>query len=142
MTPAAEVVVYWDSSAVLSALFRDRNSEDAIAWSRRSGVHLLSTLAWAEVHAVIARIRRERVLSEVLVNAAYEVLDQGPWRHVNASPEWQLVRDAASRWPLRGADLWHLAAAKSLQITLPELTLLAYDTRLTVAARGERLTSR
>lgn len=46
------VVLYWDSSAVLSALFRDRHSAEAIAWSRRQGVHLLTTLAWAEAHAV------------------------------------------------------------------------------------------
>ncbi len=32
-------------------------------------MHLLSTLAWAEVHAVIARIERERALAKGLVVA-------------------------------------------------------------------------
>src|SRR2546427_12602884 len=81
-----EVVVYWDSSAVLSALFEDRYSEQAARWAGRSGMHLLSTLAWAEVYAVIARGEREHVLTGVLINAAREVLEEGPWRRLNASP--------------------------------------------------------
>jgi len=26
-------------------------------------------------------------------------------------PEWEIVRALSAKWPLRGADLWHLAAA-------------------------------
>lgn len=134
-----ELVLYWDSSAVLSALFRDRHSEQAGRWAGRSGVHLLSTLAWAEVHAVIAHIEREHSLTGVLVKAARAVLDEGPWRRLNASPEWSLVRTLSSRWTLRGADLWHLCTAKSLQGEFPELRILTFDTRLATAARGEGL---
>lgn len=50
------------------------------------------------------------------------------------------VKALASKWPLRGADLWHLAAAKTLQKDLPELTVLTFDNRLYVAALGEKLT--
>jgi len=102
-------------------------------------VHLLSTLAWAEVQAVIARIERERVLTGVFVRAAREVLEQGPWRRLNASPEWNLVQALSSKWSLRGADLWHLCTAKSLQSELPELRILTFDARLAAAARGEGL---
>jgi len=42
-------VVYWDASAILSALFKDLRSEEAIEWIRKKGVHLISTLAYAEV---------------------------------------------------------------------------------------------
>jgi len=49
------------------------------------------------------------------------------------------VRSLSSKWPLRGADLWHLAMAKSLQAELPELTFMSYDARLVAAARGEGL---
>lgn len=132
-----QVVLYWDSSAVLSALFRDRHSDAAIAWSRRDGVHLLTTLAWAEVHAVVGRVERERVLARVLVNAAREALALGPWRRVNMSPDWNLVRALSLKWPLRGADLWHLAAAKNLHADLPELKVLSFDQRLARAAREE-----
>jgi len=139
VAPIGEVVLYWDSSAVLSALFQDQHSEEAVRWSRLTGVHLLSTLAWAEVYAVIARADREHALAEILLKAARETVQRGPWRRVNVSPEWRLMRDLSSRWPLRGADLWHLAVAKTLQAELPELTLLSFDARLRAAAQGEGL---
>ncbi len=69
MSAGVTSAVYWDSSAILSALFRDRHSDEASKCARSLGVHLLSTLAWAEVHAVIARIERERALAKGLVVA-------------------------------------------------------------------------
>lgn len=116
-----------------------RVQQGCCARSRSGGLHLLSSLAWAETHAALARIERERVLTQVLVRAAPEALDTGPWRRVTISPEWKRMRTLASRWPLRGADLWHLAAAMSLRDDLPELQLLSYDARLAAAAEGEGL---
>lgn len=139
MRPEVTGAVYWDSSAVLSALFRDGHSDEASQRARGSDVHFLSTLTWAEVYAVIARMERERVLAKVLVAAAREALEGGPWRRLNAVPDWKLVQSLSSKWPLRGADLWHLAVAKSLQAELPELTFMSYDARLVAAARGEGL---
>lgn len=137
MTPEVTGAVYWDGSAVLSALFRDRTSDEASRRARSSEVHFLSTLAWAEVHAVIARMERERVLAKVLIAAAREAFEGGPWRRLNAVPDWKLVRSLSLKWPLRGADLWHLAVAKSLQPELPELAFISFDARLAAAARGE-----
>ncbi len=101
--------VYWDSSAILSALFRDRHSEEASKVARRSAVHFLSTLAWAEVHTVVARIERERALAKVLVAAAREALEGGPWRHLNAVPEWKVYgtypRGGRSEGPIFGTWL-------------------------------------
>lgn len=139
MTADEQIVVYWDTSAILSALFQDRHSKDATTWARRAGVHLLSSLAWAEAHAVIRRIERERVIATVLVRAAREAIERGPWHRTNVSPEWKLVRDMSTKWTLRGPDLWHLAAAKTLQVELPELRLVSFDTSLAAAAKGEGL---
>lgn len=133
------VVTYWDASAVLSALFKDKHSEEAINWSRREGVHLISSLSFAEVYAVISRIRREGLLADVLINAAYESLEEGPWRRLYLMPDWDDFKSLSQKWPLRGADLWHLATAKTLQKRLPELYLLTFDNRLMVAALGEDL---
>lgn len=140
MEPKASLgVLYWDTSAVMSALFRDHNSDQAAAAAHEPGTHLISSLGWAESHAVIARIERERALASVLVAAAREALESGPWARVNVDPAWQQIGALARAWPLRGADLWHLAAAKALQSELPELRLLTFDTRLTAAAHGEGL---
>jgi len=134
-----KVVVYWDASAVVSALFQDSNSEEAQAWSRREGIHLVSSLSLAEVYAVISRIQRDRLLAGVLVDAALEALEEGPWRRLNLSPDWDRLKALAGKWPLRGAELWHLAIAKTVHADLPELTLLTFDSRLKAAARGEGL---
>jgi predicted nucleic acid-binding protein len=131
-----EMAVYWDASPVLSCLFRDAHSEEALGCSRRPGYHLLSSLAYAEVSAVIARIERERALPAVLADSAREALELGPWHRVALTPAWSHVREQAERWPLRGADLWHLAAALTLQSELPELTLFTFDARLARAATG------
>lgn len=132
-------VIYWDASAVLSALFKDKHSETAIDWSRREGVHLLSSLASAEVYAVISRIKREGLLTDVLIKAAYESLEEGPWRRLNLLPDGNRIKTLSQKWPLRGADLWHLAAAETLRERIPELFLLTFDHRLMAAAMGEGL---
>ena len=132
-------VIYWDSSAVLSALFTDSNSHTAQKWSGAKGVHFVSTLTFAEVSAVINRMQRERLISETLHQAAFEVLDNGPWRRVSTWPEWEIIRSLSAKFPLRGADLWHLATAKSMHAEFPELFLLSFDKRLTKAAESQSL---
>jgi len=47
------------------------------------------------------------------------------------------MKKLSIKWPLRGADLWHLAIAKTIQNQLPELQLLTYDSRLKAAVQGE-----
>jgi len=139
MRRAESPVIYWDASAILSVLFRDRHSPSALEWAHRDALHLLSSLAFAETCAVISRLKRERILADLLIEAALEALRDGPWRRLHASPDWKLAASLADKWPLRGADLWHLATAKSLQDQFPELLLLSYDARLQAAARGEGL---
>jgi predicted nucleic acid-binding protein len=131
------IVLYWDASAILSALIKDAWSEEARKWARQEGVHLLSTLAYAEVLAVLFRMKRERMMAEVLVEAALETLGSGPWRRLNPGPTWVLMAELSKRWSLRGADLWHLSAAKSVSEHLPEVKFLTFDPRLRDAARGE-----
>jgi predicted nucleic acid-binding protein len=134
-----ETVLYWDASAIVSALFKDVHSEQAWAMSRRDGVHLLSSLALAETHAVINRLARERLLADVLIRAALEALAAGPWRYINLSPGPGEIARLGARWPLCGPDLWHLALAVSLKQHLPELSLFTFDVRLQAAAQGEQL---
>ena len=120
-------------------LFTDTHSKTAKKWSTAEGVHFISTLTFAEVTAVISRMQRERIVTDTLSQAAFEVLDNGPWRRISSLPDWKMIRSLSAKWPLRGADLWHLAAAKSLLREFPELFLLSFDNRLKSAAEGEAL---
>lgn len=133
------VVIYWDASAILSALLLDEHSQDAQKWAGQSGHHFISHLSYAEVLAVLARIRRERDMAALLVDAAAEVLENGPWRRLFIVPQWNIMKDLSRKWPLRGADLWHLSVAKGLKDHFPELLLLTYDSKLNVAAKGEKM---
>lgn len=137
--PDAPAVVYWDSSAVISALFQDPNTKKAKIFAEREALHLLTTLAYAEVSAVISRMRREHALTEVLSQSALEVLDRGPWRRISISPEWALIKTLAKKHSLRGADLWHLATAVALTHEFPEISLLTFDQKLMAAAEIEKL---
>jgi predicted nucleic acid-binding protein len=132
-------VIYWDTSAIISALFKDVHSQEAWSWSRREGVHLLSSLTMTETYAVINRIDRERALPEILVSAALEAFEQGPWHSINMNPDRKQIKRLGSKWPLRGADLWHLAMTCTLRNSLPEIRLLTFDQRLLIAARGEEM---
>ena len=131
-------VIYWDASAILSALFTDEHTDEAQKWAHKEeSIHLISTLTYTETCAVIARLQRDGLLADILIKAALEVLEGGPWRYLSAWPEWKIIHPLSAKWPLRGADLWHLATAKSLQKQLPELFLLTFDSRLNAAAQGE-----
>jgi predicted nucleic acid-binding protein len=132
-------VLYWDASAIVSALFKDVHSEQALEMSRQDGVHLISSLALAETHAVINRMARERILADVLIKAALEALSTGPWRFINLAPRPEEIARLGAKWPLRGTDLWHLSLAVSLKSHLPELSLLTFDNRLQAAAQDEGL---
>ena len=134
-------VIYWDASAILSVLLADEQSEIAADWVRKADTHLISTLAHSETCAVIARLEKEGHLSSGLAKEALQALKDGPWRRLNAWPDWDESIALSRRRPLRGADLWHLATSAKLQTEIPELTLLTFDAKLHQAALGERLAS-
>ena len=132
--------LYWDESAILSALFRDQHSGKALkAISNMHIAHVLSSLAWSETQGVIARIERERRFAADRLEAVREALGSGPWLYLSAHPDSSMIAGLARRWPLRGTDLWHLATAKALQSEFPDVAMLSFDTRLSEAARGEGL---
>lgn len=120
MSTRVAVVTYWDASALLSALLPDDNSDEARRQAQESNERFYSSLGWVS-------------------DAAHAALTSDRWRSTRMSPRWDAVRRLARSWPLRGADLWHLAAAKRLQEELPTLRLLSFDRRLLVAAQGEGL---
>ena len=133
------LVLYWDTSAILSVLVQDTHSRVAARWSGHDGLHLVSTLGWAETTAVLNRLAGEGHFTNVLLNSALESLATGPWRLVQRGPDWDAIDSLAARHTLRGADLWHLAQVRTLLGELPGLKMLTFDRRLRVAAASEGL---
>jgi predicted nucleic acid-binding protein len=133
-------VIYWDASAILSALVEDDHTDQAQEWLKKRGAHVVSTLSYAEVLAVFERLRRSGVVSEKLVDRSLEGLERGPWQRLDLQPDWGDIRSLASQWSLRGADLWHLSTAMGLRREIGEMTLLTFDKRLRRAAQDAGLT--
>jgi hypothetical protein len=133
------LALYWDASAILSALVQDTDSRTATRWSGRDGLHLVSTLGWAETTAVLHRLAGEGHFTNVLLDSAFESLATGPWRLVQRGPDPKAIDSLAARHALRGADLWHLAQVRTLLAELPGLKMLTFDRRLRVAAASQGL---
>jgi len=133
-------VLYWDASAIVSAIVRDERSDRVEDLVSRDATHLVSSLAWAETHAVVARAERDGRLAPVLCDAARDALNAPLWRRANIAPDWNIVANLARSRALRGADLWHLATAKTLLADIPELLFVSFDQRLVDAATEAGLT--
>ncbi|MGH7544806.1 MAG: type II toxin-antitoxin system VapC family toxin, partial [Gemmatimonadota bacterium] len=103
-------VVYWDGSAVASALVRRPESERVLAVLREPAVHLVSTLAWVEALAEAARLVRDGALSRELRNAVGDALERGPWRLTYACPRRSVLEDAVAG-PYDAATRWHFGTA-------------------------------
>lgn len=134
MADAPGSVIYWDASAILSVLFRDAHTRKALAVVRRRSLQLVSTLAYAEVIAVVRRLENSRDLTTADATAARDALRGGPWRALLLQPDRKLVDEVARAASLRGADLWHLATASTLAREVPELRVITFDDRLHAAA--------
>jgi predicted nucleic acid-binding protein len=129
--------IYWDASAVLSALVKDSHSETALKFARKEGLHLLSTFSYAEGLSVLDRMERERILTEVLARSVLQGLAEGPWRFLNTCPSREKMDSLRGKHPLRGADFWHLALALTLKKDIPELVVLAFDQKLREGAEKD-----
>lgn len=134
------LVLYWDGSALLSVLYRDAKTAALRKRALEPGVHLMSTLALAEVQAAAARRgyppgRRPKspragasyATRAASAAAAAWALGRGPWRLTHASP-------SAARLPIGGGldaiGAWHLAVARALHGQLPELRIQSASERM------------
>jgi len=131
--------VYWDASAILSLVAEDRHSTAARRRGAVEGPHLVSSLAFVEVCAVLMRLEKEHRAAARECRLAIKSLRARPWSGLHLEPDRHLAANLAARHPLRGADLWHLAAAATLALELPGLELFTFDTRLATAAYAEEL---
>lgn len=127
--------VYWDASAVISSLLDDAHTSDALAWLHKDCAHLMSSLAYAETCSILSRLFRDKAVTEKKMDVALESISSAPWLRLKMSPGWDEISEAARRWNLRGAALWHLAMALTLRRRgRSDLKMLTFDDRLRRAA--------
>jgi predicted nucleic acid-binding protein len=132
---------FWDSSAIVPLVCRERESARCRAWLREDPVVVVWAMAATEVVSAIARKRREGALSARTVATARRRLTllEEAWSEVH---ELDAVRARARRLleihPSSAADAMHLAAA--LVVTEERTSgfgFVTFDERLAEAAERE-----
>ena len=134
---------YFDTSALIKRFVEESGSKRVEAILDGEPLLATSKVAYAEVHAGLARKLREKAFSAAAHRRTSRAFDDD-WRaYVRvdlADPLLLIVRDLVRRHPLRGFDAIHLASAIRLQEQLgEEIRLVASDDRLLTAAGEEGL---
>lgn len=137
-------MTYADSSVIVKRYYDEPGSDWVRErWTQSERV-FTSRVAYAEVHAALARKHRDGGLSMTLFRrsaSAFEA-EWSAYDHVLVDPATLAgVRRLVRRYPLRGYDAIHLAAALWLRGEIGDpLEFWVSDERLERAARVERLT--
>lgn len=132
------MILYLDTSA-LAKLYLDEEGSEVVheAVEEAEGV-ATSTVTYAEARAAFARRRRTGDLDEEGLGSLVVAFD-GDWRSYVRLTVSNLVAyragEMAERYALRGFDAIHLASAARLGERFSDLRFLAFDDRLTEAAR-------
>jgi predicted nucleic acid-binding protein len=136
-------VIYADSSVIVKRYYEEPGTQQVRErWTGANRV-FTSRVSYAEVHAALARKRRDGGLSVVAYRAASAAFE-AEWPaydqvHVDVATLAD-VRRLVQRYPLRGFDAIHLAAALWLRKELGrQVEFWAADDRLEAAAKRERL---
>ena len=136
-------MTYLDTSALLKRFVAETGTVLVTALVSRHGPVATATIAFAELHAGLARKRREGHLSEGEYARTCRRFDHdwGAYVRVDLDDEvLVLARDLVRRHPLKGFDAIHLASALTLRTALSEnIVFAAADARLLNAARAEHL---
>jgi predicted nucleic acid-binding protein len=135
---------FWDSSAVVPLVCRERQSASCRNWLRGDQVMIVWAFAACEVLSALARKRREGALNAHRFAIAKRRLAklEDSWTQVI---QYELVQRRARRLlethPLRAADALHLAAALvAVEERTAGIEFVTFDQRLAEAAGKEGFT--
>lgn len=135
------MIDFLDTSALIKLYIAEEGSERLVQRVEDRSV-AVSDLAFAEVHATLARRLRESLLTIAeyqLTTRRFAADWQGLIRVAVSQAVLQRVPDLCQRHPLRSADALHLASALILRKEDLSITFVACDHQLLAAASEEKL---
>ncbi|MDY7093509.1 MAG: type II toxin-antitoxin system VapC family toxin [Acidobacteriota bacterium] len=135
------MIDFLDTSALIKLYIAEDGSERLARRVEDQSV-AVSDLAFAEVHATLARRLRESLLTIAeyqLTTRRFAAEWQGLIRVSVSQAVLQLVPGLCQRHPLRSADALQLASALMLREEDLSVTLVACDQRLLGSAAAEKL---
>lgn len=127
--------LYWDTSAVIALFKEETYSKKALEIFERSRENIISTLGFSEILAVLSKINIKEDLSAR--DEFIQDTNQGVWNKTLLQPSFQTLELFSSRYPLKGADLWHLSVFSEIKKEFPTIQLLTFDQQLRGAAQKE-----
>ena len=136
-------MIYLDTSALVKRFVSEKGSDSVREIASAGAPAATSKIGYAEVHAALARRRRDGSLSTRQYTKASRNFEEDWQTYVRVELRDEvllLARDLIRRRPLRGFDAIHLASAMTLARELGEpMTFVAADARLLDAAKAEKL---
>jgi predicted nucleic acid-binding protein len=130
--------VYLDTSALVKLYAEEESRELVFEAVDSSEVVATSTVAYAEARAALSRRRREGYMNEEECQRAVEHLNR-EWRTYERLAVSNYIAysagELADSYALRGFDAVHLASALHLAERFEESSFLAFDERLSTAAK-------
>jgi len=136
---------YFDTSALIKRFVAEPGTQTVLRLLKEDSLLATSKVAYAEVHAALARRLRAGDLSRTAfgrISATFERDWPMIMRMELSDPVLFLTRELVSRNPLRGFDAIHLATALRARDQLGEkIQFVAADARLLAAAASEELES-
>lgn len=140
------MILYIDTSALVKLYVSETDSRDVKDRMRQARMIATSRVAYPEARAALARRQREAAITRAGLRQAIAALDGDLAAYVIVELSDGLAREAgalAERHALRGFDAIHLASALELsRLTGALVAFLAFDERLTAAAKAEGLAER
>jgi predicted nucleic acid-binding protein len=130
------VTAYFDTSAVVKLVIRERGSTEALEVWEAAGTAVSSVLMYPEARAALKKARRERRLTDAqlrLAVTAFGALWQQVDRVVVSASLATRAGVLAHEYDLRGYDSVHLASAE--MVAEPRLVFVAADADLCAAAQ-------
>lgn len=135
--------VYLDSSALVKLYVVEEGRNRVTAATEASGKVLISTVAYAEVRAALARKWRQGDLDQADFQSAVTDFDADWPNLLYLDVTASVARHAgnlAQQHALRGFDAVHLATTLVFVQQFEDVRFLAFDNRLNAAAEAESLT--
>lgn len=136
--------LYLDTSALVKIFAEEPGREDVIRAVASADVSSVSTLAYVEARAALARRWREGSLSASDYRRSVRDMDREWPQFLRLEVAESIIMAAADLvepHQLRAADAIHLASALSITERFREVVFVCWDHRLNAAARKAGLTT-
>jgi predicted nucleic acid-binding protein len=135
------LTLYLDTSSLVKLYVKEEGSEAALALVERADAVVTSVVAYPEVRATLARLRRDKALRPAELARSGRQFDDDWSTFVQIDADERLARDAgrlADAHALRGCDAIHLASFEALLARCDDgdVQFLCADDRLNRAARS------